>query len=163
MILFAECLVVCLLFSLGCITSLLKDPLKWISSYPKEIQDRAKALGLVDANKKLMTRHEVIRKGIGSLLLILMLSLMLVYINGAEGFLQGFLLSYTIFFAITWWDALIIDCLWFCHSKKGMIPGTEDLVDSCHDYWFHIRRSIFGMFLAVPLSLLVGLCVMIAG
>ena len=86
MTLFMKCLVICLLLSVGCVNALLRDSLKWISSYPEEIQSCGKALGSVDDNKKFIT---------------------------------------------------------------------------CHYYWFHIKRSVLGMLLMIPFSLLVGLCVMV--
>ena len=59
-----------------------------------------------------------------------------------------------------WFDALVVDCLWFCHSKKMIIPGTEDLVDAYHDYWHHIKYAVIGMFSQAVIALPVGLLVM---
>ena len=160
MIFLAESIILCLLFTLCCIPPLLKNPLQWISDYPRPIQDRARELGLVDPDKKLLTRGELIRKLVGSLAMAILLSLVLVYVNGVEGFAGGFLWCYGFCTVIAWYDALVIDCLWFCHSKKVILPGTEDLVSSYHDYWFHIRTSLLGMVLGIPISLLVGLCVL---
>ena len=44
------------------------------------------------------------------------------------------------------YDAFVLDCVWFCHSKRCVIPGTEDLVDAYHDYMFHIKESAVGMY-----------------
>ena len=30
-----------------------------------------------------------------------------------------------IWLIIDWYDALVLDSIWFCHSKKVRIPGTE--------------------------------------
>ena len=59
-----------------------------------------------------------------------------------------------------WFDALVVDCLWFCHSKRMIIPGTEDLVDAYHDYWHHIKYAVIGMFTQAVIVLPVGLFVM---
>ena len=59
-----------------------------------------------------------------------------------------------------WWDALVIDCIWFCHSKKAVIPGTEGMKEY-KDYWFHIKGALIGMLYGVPAAILVGLIVMI--
>ena len=38
----------------------------------------------------------------------------------------------------------------------GVIPGTEDMVDAYHDYWFHIKGGFIGMLLAIPAALVAG-------
>src|SRR5699024_12343622 len=48
-----------------------------------------------------------------------------------------------------------LDCIWFCHSKKVRIPGTEDM-EEYKDYRFHIRQSCIGMLLGLPACLAVG-------
>lgn len=35
--------------------------------------------------------------------------------------------------------------MWFCHSKRARIPGTEDMDEEHRDYRFHIRQSCKGM------------------
>ena len=58
-------------------------------------------------------------------------------------------------------DALVLDCIWFCHDKHFVIPGTEDMTAAYHDYWFHIKGSLIGMALGIPSALVAGLIVMI--
>ncbi|MCR5055009.1 MAG: hypothetical protein K6A69_09225 [Lachnospiraceae bacterium] len=62
--------------------------------------------------------------------------------------------------AITWFDALVLDCGWFCHSKQVRIPGTEDMKEY-HDYLFHIKQSCIGSLIGVPACLIVGLAVVL--
>ena len=57
---------------------------------------------------------------------------------------------------VDWYDALVIDCLWFCHSKRFVISGTEDMTAAYHDYGFHIRQSCIGIFIGLPVCLLTG-------
>ena len=161
MIFFTEAVVLCLAFTAMVSASLLKNPMNWISDYPPAIQKRAMELGLVSPDKKRITPGELKRKVLGSLLAVVLLSLLLVYVNGAKTFLQGFLWSYGLYAVIAWYDAFVVDILWFCHSKRVILPGTEDMVDSYHDYWFHIRMSLLGMVLGLPICLLVGLLVRI--
>ena len=47
--------------------------------------------------------------------------------NGADTFFKGFIDSYIIWTVIAWFDALVVDCIWFCHSEKVKIKGTEDM------------------------------------
>lgn len=48
-----------------------------------------------------------------------------------------------------------------CHSKKLIIPGTEDWVDSYKDYKFYFIGSLKGMVLGLPVCLMVGVIVQI--
>ena len=79
------------------------------------------------------------------------------YIGGARTFFEGWFHGYIMWVAEIWFDALVVDCLWFCHSKKMIIPGTEDLVDAYHDYWHHIKYAVIGMFSQAVIALPVGL------
>lgn len=84
----------------------------------------------------------------------------MIKVNRAQGFIQGFGYTYIIWLAIAWFDALVLDCGWFCHSKRVRIPGTEDMKEY-HDYLFHIEQSCIGSLLGLPACLLVGLVVML--
>lgn len=53
-------------------------------------------------------------------------------------------------------DALGIDCLWFCHSKRCVTPGTKDITDTYHDYMFHIKGSCVGMLIGLHGCLITG-------
>ena len=63
---------------------------------------------------------------------------------------QGFIESYLIWLIIDWYDALILDCIWFCHSRKVRILGTEEMKEY-KDYRFHIKQSCIGMLLGLRL------------
>ena len=62
---------------------------------------------------------------------------------------------------MNWFDAIVLDCLWFCHDKHSVIEGTEDMTDAYHDYWFHLKGSLICMVLAVPAALVAGLIVIL--
>ena len=159
MLFFAEAAAACLLFTALVIPTFYRDPLSWISDYPPAIRQRAWELGLIPATQEKMPARVLARKLIFSLLTVVQLTLLLVYGNGAKSFLQGFGLSYGLWTVVAWYDALVIDCLWFCHSKRAVLPGTEDLKNAYHDYWFHIRMSLLGMVIGLPVCLLTGACV----
>ncbi len=42
-----------------------------------------------------------------------------------------------------------------------VLPGTEDLTEAYHDYACHIRSSLLGMLIGLPVCLLIGLLVRI--
>ena len=85
-------------------------------------------------------------------------ALVLSRVNGDTTFWQGFRDAYVLWLAIAWWDALVVDCGWFCHSPRVRIPGTEDMPEY-HDYLFHIRQSCIGSALGLPACLVVGMLV----
>ena len=159
MIFFLEAVTLCLLFTLMVVPSLLKNPLSWISDYPPAIQERAKALGLISGEQKRLPASVIVRKAAGCLLFAAVLALALTFLNGAQTFRDGFLLSYGLWLILDWYDALVLDCLFFCHSKRGILPGTEDMKDAYHDFAFHIKMSVIGMFLGLPVCVLTGLAV----
>lgn len=45
------------------------------------------------------------------------------------------LTAYALWCVVNWFDAFVLDCIWFCHDKHFVIPGTEDMVADYHDYW----------------------------
>ena len=51
---------------------------------------------------------------------------------------------------VNWYDVLIIDCGWFCRSKRFRIPDTEDIEKDDLDYMFHIKCGFKGQFIGLP-------------
>ena len=129
MIFLIESIVLCLIFTLTVPLYGLRDPLAMIDSYPPAIA----ALYLLSACA------ETLR-----------------IFNRADTFLSGFVTSFLLWLVVDWYDALVIDCLWFCHSKRCIIPGTEDMTAAYHDYGFHIQQSCIGIFIGLPVCLLTG-------
>lgn len=136
-------------------------PLGQIHNYPPAIYARAKELGLVDEKK--VRKTELICKSIGLVVLLAIPLFIIIKINGVRTFLPAFLQFYIFWTAWSWFDALIFDCLWFCHSKKWIIPGTEDMVSDYHDYWFHIKYAVYGLGIyLIPAAVFGGLIALIA-
>ena len=160
MILLIECLIAIALFSLIVVPMTAKDPIGMISDYPPAIRKRCIELGLTKETKKRFEGKALIRKGVAIIVLVTVAALVMVKINHAQSFLQGFGYTYIIWMSITWFDALIIDCGWFCHSKRVRIPGTEDMKEY-HDYLFHIKQSCIGSLLGLPACVVVGLVIML--
>ena len=158
MILLIESLIGVALFTAFVVPSTAKDPLGWISDYPLAIRTRCEELGLVTPRKQRFTAADLIRKGIAVIVCGVVLAFALIRFNGVSGFWQGFRDAYILWLVIAWWDALVIDCGWFCHSKRVRIPGTEDMPEY-HDYGFHLQQSCIGSALGLPVCLLVGLFV----
>ena len=160
MILFIECLIAIALFSLIVVPMTAKDPIGVISDYPPAIRNRCAQLGLTKETERRFEGKDLVRKGVAIIVLIIVAALVMVKINHAQTFIQGFGYTYIIWLSITWFDALVLDCIWFCHSKRVRIPGTEDMKEY-HDYLFHIKQSCIGSLLGLPACLVVGLVVML--
>ena len=155
MVIIIESLIGILLFTILIVPLTLKNPLISVGDYPLAIREKCIELGLIEKREQRFTRADIIRKGTALLVFVLVFAFILKQFNGADTFWEGFRNSYLIWLIIDWYDALILDCLWFCHSKKVRIPGTEDM-EEYRDYCFHIRQSCIGMALGLPACLAVG-------
>ena len=91
----------------------------------------------------------------------MLLGLLVRYVNGCQTFWCGVLTAYALWCVVNWFDAFVLDCIWFCHDKHFVIPGTEDMTSAYHDYWFHIKGALIGMVLAIPAALIAGLIVIL--
>ncbi len=161
MILLIECLIGIAAFSLIVVPMDLKNPLGVISDYPPAIRKRCEELGLIEKTEKRFSAKDLIRKVLTIIVLVVVAVLVMIKINHAETFWQGFFYAYIIWLSITWFDALVLDCIWFCHSKRMRIRGTENMKEY-HDYWFHIKQSLIGTLLGIPSCAVVGLFVAFA-
>lgn len=160
MTLLIECMIGIILFALIVVPMTLRDPLGSVGDYPPAIKERCIELGLIPKTEKRFNGKEIIKKAIAMIIFIPIFSFVVYKFNGADTFLNGFIDSYIIWSVIDWFDAVVIDCIWFCHSEKVKIKGTEDMKEY-KDYLFHIKQSCIGMLLGLPICVLVGLFVMI--
>lgn len=156
MVLLIECVVACVAFTLIIVPSVKKNPLAWSFDYPPKIQARLKKLGLVESDKQIMSKPVILRKLGVSLAAAVVLALVLYFLNGADGFGSGFVNALAIWLSVTWFDAFIIDCAWFCHDKSIRIKGTEDMVSEYHNYGYHLLASCKGTLLGIPVCMITG-------
>ncbi len=160
MTIFLEILISCLIFMIVAGGMTYVNPLSMINNYPKPIQDKVKELGLIKDEQTITSKKTIIKKIFAIILLVVILAFVVHKYNDATTFFKGFIDSYIIWTSVNWCDALLIDCLWFCHSKRVIIPGTEGMKEY-KDYWFHIKGTLIGMLYGIPACLLVGLLVLI--
>ena len=160
MTLLIECIIGIILFTLIVVPLTLSNPLKSIGDYPPAIKKRCIELKLIPKTEKRFSNKEIINKSIAMILFTILFSFIVYKFNGADTFIKGFINSYIIWLVIDWYDAIVLDCIWFCHSKKVKIKGTEDMKEY-KDYLFHIKQSCIGMLLGLPVCILVGLLVII--
>ena len=161
-IILAETVVLAVLFTIAVVAGS-KKPVDTVYDMPEPIINRCLELGLIDESKKADSPQTRRKKLAAAIVIALVIAVTLFVVNHARNFLQGFLISYLIWLIIDWYDCFVIDWIWVCHSKKLIIPGTEDLVDSYKDYRFHFIGSLKGMVIGLPVCLLVGVMVQIVG
>lgn len=131
------------------------------NGYHPAIVQRMIDLGKAEV-RDVPSRWERIKKKWPAAIVIgILLGLVVYFLNGCRTFLSGFLVSYALWLIVDWYDALVIDILWFCHSKSCILPGTEDMTDVYHDYGYHIRSSAVGMLIGLPVCLVIGLTVQV--
>jgi hypothetical protein len=152
-----ETIILGLLFTIM-VYKMSRNPIKELYNYPPKIQERVKSLEQYK-NDIPTQKKKISVKLVASLIIIIVISLIMKYINGYNSFLDGFKYSLIIWSIINWYDAIILDCLWFCHSKQFIIQGTEDMVDEYHNYWFHIKGSTIGEIIGLFVCLIVGVIV----
>ena len=156
MVFLIESLIACALFTFF-VFLMSRDPIKTVFNYPPAIIDRCDKLGLVDVSNRPGGAAFYAKKICAMVVFGVLLGLLVRYVNGCTTYCCGALKSYALWVVVNWFDALVLDCLWFCHDKHFVIPGTEDMVGDYHDYWFHIKGALIGMLLGIPAALVAGL------
>lgn len=155
-----ELLVLFALFTLMVVPKVLKNPLSMVHDYPPDIYNKAMELGLVKASQNRRSKKFLVKRLIAVAIIGVIFGGVVHYVNGADSFLAGAGYTYLLWVAANWYDALVIDCLWFCHSKKVVIPGTEGMA-GYKDYLFHIQAAFKGMLLGIPTAIVAGIIVLL--
>ena len=150
-----ESLIACAVFTIF-VFMMSRDPIKSIFNYPPAIIERCDKLGLVDASNKPGGVGFYAKKLTAMAIFGILLGLLVRYVNGCTTFWCGCLTAYAQWVVVNWFDAIVLDCIWFCHDKHFVILGTEDMVADYHDYWFHIKGALIGMLLGIPAALVAG-------
>ncbi len=121
-----EGIVMCFILLLICVIGIENGPVGLVIFYEQEVKDRVIELGLT-------TKEKIKKTWIITLIALFVPQIVLppamVYgINGAEGFLDGFIQMLVILMIAGLFDRLFIDWWWVGHTKAWVIPGTEDLM-----------------------------------
>lgn len=157
LIIVIECIALCALFTLG-VFIMSRNPIDTLYNYPPKIQERVKTLEEYK-DKIPTTKNKILVKLTASILIVIIVSLILRYINGYTTFAQGFGYGFLIWTIVNIYDAVVMDIIWFCHDKQFVFKGTENMVKEYHDYWFHIKQSLIGEIIGGAVCLVVGLVV----
>ena len=155
MILFIECVVCCLLFTLVILPAQYKDPINMIMSYPPKIIKRVEELPQYKGTIKRREKSHISKKIFGLIFFVMVLS-GVAYLSGCRSFSTTFIHVFLLFFVVNIYDLIVLDWGIFCHSKKLRIPGTEDMEKEYKDYVFHAKGAGIGMALGLVVALLSG-------
>ena len=157
MIIVIESIILCALFTLM-VFIISRNPINTLYNYPPKIQERVKSLD--EYKDKIPTNeNKVFAKVCASIIFLAVLCIVLRYINGYTTFLQCFGYGFLLWTIVNLFDALVLDIIWFCHDKRFVFKGTEDMVNEYHNYWFHIKGFFIGEGLAIIICFIAGLIV----
>lgn len=153
MLLAIECIIACFLFTLMIVPSLFRKPVSHIMSYPREIRRRVESLPQYQGTiRQTKTRHLSLK--IASVFVFAILLALTAYYSGAADFWSAFRHVFIIFLSVNLYDVFILDLLFFCHSSKVIIPGTEDMVNEYRNPVHHIKGGFAGLAIGTFVSLL---------
>ena len=138
-----------------------RGPIGGIFFYPKAMQERTIALGLI-TKEELESR----RRCAYILLLAWMLLIplvMIVSVNGARSWFDCSWQFYVLFLGAEFFDWLVIDTIWVALSDWWLIPGTEDLNGTWHSARIKRWKLLKLIPSALPLAAIVGGLYWLAG
>ena len=157
MIIIIECIILCLVFTIM-VYLISRDPIKTLYNYPPKIQERVKSLK--EYKDKIPTQeNKIAAKVIASIMFLIIICIILRYINGYTTFVESFGYGFLLWTVVNIYDALVLDIIWFCHDKRFIFKGTEDMVSEYHNYWFHIKGFLIGELLALIICFLSGIII----
>lgn len=110
---------------LVCVVGMANGPVGLVFFYEKDVQDRVIELGLTTTDKiKKDTIITILAMYIPTLIVV---PVLVYFVNGARGFLDGFIQMTYIYSIMNLFDRFFIDWYWVGHTKAWEIEGTEDL------------------------------------
>ena len=129
-----EGLVVCFIVLLCCVIGIANGPEGMAFFYEKEVQEKVVTSGLI--TKEALDRNLKKFKFIGMVIMFAFILLAVYGLNGARGFLEGFLQILAVLMIEGIFDRIFIDWYWVCCTKAWIIQGTEDMQP-------YISRKVF--------------------
>lgn len=153
MILLVECIILCILFTLLIIPKLYKNPLKCIMSYPYAIRKRVESLPQYrDVISTYKSKH--LNTKVLFMVVCVFFMAILAWLSGATTFDKAFKHVFILFLSINIYDLVILDLWLFCHSKRVIIKGTEDMKKEYKDPIHHIKGAVVGTVIGVIIAAL---------
>lgn len=125
-VIIVESIVGCFIVLIACVVGISNGPVGLVSFYEKEVQDRVVELGLTTEKK--IKRNSLLFSVFGIIPFFIFVILSVYGINGAKGFLEGFVQICFLLLVEGLFDRLFIDWYWVGKTKTWVIHGTEDLM-----------------------------------
>lgn len=164
MILLAEIIILCILFSAIIIIGTKKDPLGGLHNLPKSIQERVSELPeYKDRNVQVVSAKKRILKKLPALVVLAFVFCAMIYGTGARTFLQGFLYTFIMWTAIKLYVTLALNCGWYAHTTSVWIKGTEDMKAEYQNYKFYLSSIPRSLLVGAVVSVLVEIVIMFVG
>lgn len=154
MLIFAEILILCVLFTVM-VYAMSREPIKTLYNYPPRIQERV--MTLPEYKDRIPTKKNKLSAKIGACVMILaVLCIIMRFVNGYTTFRDAFLCSFFIWTVLSLYDVIVLDIIWFCHDPYFVFKGTEDMTKDYRDYLFHIKGFFAGELLALMICAAAG-------
>lgn len=157
MIIVIECVVLCVLFTLM-VYVMSRNPIATLYNYSPKVQERVKSMEEYK-DKIPTTKNKITAKITAAIMIVIIVSLILRYINKCTTFTQAFGSSFLIWTIVNIYDVIVMDILWFCHSPKFVFEGTEDMISEYRNYCFHIKQGFIGQLIGTIVCVIVGIVV----
>ena len=149
------CVIMSIGFSLIILIPQYKNPISQLVSYPTAIRKRVESLSeYKDIIKKI--KQKSIGKKIFSIIVFAVILAIISFFLGGKTFFQTFKYSIIIFMAVNFYDLIVMDIIVFCHSKKLMIKGTEDMIKEYRNPGHHVIGFLKGTGIGIIVALLSG-------
>ena len=138
-----------------------RGPMGGIFFYPKVMQERTIALGLITAEKLGRRRNFAYVLLLAWMLLLPLVMILLV--NGARSYWDCCWQFYVLFLGAEFFDWLVIDTIWVAVSDWWLIPGTEDLNHTWHSVHVKKWKMVKLIPFSIPLAAVAGALYWLAG
>lgn len=120
-----EGIVMCFVLLLTCVIAIANGAVGGVALYEDNVQKRVVELGYT--TKKKINRNLTLISLAMFVPVFTVVPFMVYYVNGAEGFWNGFWQMNAILWIMGVFDRIFIDWYWVGKTKAWDIPGTEDL------------------------------------
>lgn len=158
--LFVQCLVLCILFTIAILPAQYNNPLCQLASYPTKIKKRVYELPQYKEYIASVEQKNWIRKFAGVFIIAILLAVV-AYASGKRTFSTAFFHGFVLFQSVNLYDLIILDITVFCNSKKLMIPGTEDMKEEYKNPMHHIKGALIGVFIGTAVALVSALLIQV--
>lgn len=162
MLLFIQCIIACAIFTALILPPLYKNPMIMLSSYPTAIRKRVESLPQYQDIAKPMEKKQIYKKIVFAIVCTIVLAI-IAYYSGAKTFKSAFIHIFILFSSVNIFDVFVLDLGLFCHSKKTIIPGTEDMIDEYRKPWHHLIGGVYGTVIGLVVSLISSFYVYLFG